>query len=378
VLLNLDALVHIEETVELGTWLDGTARAHAIPMRNGLLSLEGFQEGRPPTLLEHTPGYFTLTCLPFNYEPDAKCIAWLTFLREALNGSEEYVALFQEWLGYLFRPDLQLQKFMLISGDGATGKTTALTVVEALLGKDNVSHIPLSRFGQRFALAAMAGKVANITSESSHLVEEEGENMLKAVVSGDAVEVERKYQEAFTMTPTAKIMIACNTLPRFSDKTQGVWRRVLLFPFDHVVPEDRQVRGLAESIIEEELAGVFIWALDGLRQLNRNRRFTIPAASVAMTEQYRRESDSARAFLIDNYIYSPNGAGQLCEEVYAAYRRWCETNGCQPISQLHFGRSVHRVFPDAERVRPGGSGRRPWVYRGLVASQESGVWSQQS
>ena len=36
------------------------------------------------------------------------------------------------------------------------------------------------------------------------------------------------------------MMIATNALPRFADKTGGLWRRVLLVPFDKVIPEGQR------------------------------------------------------------------------------------------------------------------------------------------
>ena len=135
----------------------------------------------------------------------------------------ECIALLQEWVGYLFRPDLREQKFLLCVGEGVNGKGVLFEVVSALVGTANCSQISLSRFNSPFALYPTLNKVVNLTSESSHIVEDEAETVLKSFVAGDQFTFERKFKEPVSAIPTAKIMIATNALPRFNDKTQAIW-----------------------------------------------------------------------------------------------------------------------------------------------------------
>ena len=62
---------------------------------------------------------------------------------------------------------------------------------------------------------------------------------------------ERKYKDAFSAKPTAKVMIATNELPCFTDRSQGVWRRLLLAPFNRSIPEYQQNKNLAEELKQE-------------------------------------------------------------------------------------------------------------------------------
>jgi putative DNA primase/helicase len=81
--------------------------------------------------------------------------------------------------------DTKQQKFLLIAGDGQNGKTVFTTILEKMVGEDNVSHVPLSQFCNQFALAPTLGKVLNSTSESSHGLDEIAEATLKSYTSGD-------------------------------------------------------------------------------------------------------------------------------------------------------------------------------------------------
>jgi P4 family phage/plasmid primase-like protien len=367
IVMALTHLCLIESRQELNSWLDNINGAQVITAMNGNVSLTDRDKDGKPRLLPHTAKYFSLSRLPYDYDPAAQCPLWLTFLGDVLQGDQQYIHLIQEWCGYLFRPDLRQQKFLLCVGEGPNGKGVFFEVVEALVGRENCSQVPLTRFASPFALYTTLGKVLNATNESSHTIEEEAETILKAFVVGDRFTFERKFKEPVDAVPTAKVMIATNALPRFTDKTEGIWRRILLVPFNRAIPEDRQVKGLAQEIIEKELAGILNWTFDGLRRLNGQNGFTIPERSKDLMEEYRQDADPARAFLLENYTYSPNAYGDGTEEVYSRYREFCTVNGYQAMNERTFGRHVRRIFPDAERKRVGPRDNRRYVYEGLVA-----------
>jgi P4 family phage/plasmid primase-like protien len=361
--------VGLPQTRDMNTWEDGRERLgiHSLSMGNGVLTYSPHQLDPGPVLARHSPRFFCTIRLPYDYNPEAGCPKWQAFLEDVLSADKEYITLIQQWVGYVLRPDLREQKFLLCVGEGANGKGVLFEVIQDLVGQTNCSQVPLSRFGNPFALYSTFGKLVNMSSESTHMIDEEAESILKSFVAGDRFTFERKFREPVDSLPTAKLMIATNALPRFNDKTQGVWRRILLVPFDKMVPEDRQIKGLGQEIAKEELPGIFNWGMDGLRSLNRNNGFVKPARTDDLLEEYRRDSDPSRAFLADSFTQSPNAAGISCSEVYKLYRQWCEDNGCHPLGQLQFGRHVRRIFPGVDRVRLGGRDNREWVYRGLVS-----------
>lgn len=256
------------------------------------------------------------------------------------------------------------QKFLLCVGEGANGKGVLFDVIQALVGVENCSQVPISRFGDRFALYSTIGKVANFTNESSHILEDEAETILKSYVAGDKLTIDRKFREPVTVSPTSKLLIATNSLPRFSDKTHAVWRRILLVPFDLIIQEKYQVKDKAEQL-KTELSGILNWALAGLDRLTE-QGFTIPEGQKELMEDYRRDADPARAFLLDNYEQSLNGECVPCKEVYNTYKRFCEENGCYAMNERTFGQNVRRIFPDVKRRYRGPRNCREYVYEGLI------------
>jgi putative DNA primase/helicase len=54
---------------------------------------------------------------------------------------------------------------MLLVGEGANGNSVVLDVVEMLLGPENVSHVGLALFSERFQLTMTLHKLANLAAE---------------------------------------------------------------------------------------------------------------------------------------------------------------------------------------------------------------------
>lgn len=291
---------------------------------------------------------------------------WLKFLDDVLQGNEQKIRLLQCWCGYILRRDNNEHKFMLMVGDGANGKGVASDVIQSLYGVENCSQVPLSKFGDKFSLYATLGKMLNVTHEAASLIEHEAENALKEFVVGDRMQVERKYKDSMSVKPTAKVMISTNSLPRFNDRTNGAWRRVLLMAFLKSIPEHEQIRGLADEL-KKELPGILNWAFEGLRMLWRDG-FVVPDESRRLLEEHRQECNPASQFLSERYEYQQGeGISTPTQDVYQMYRQWCLERGYHPLGDRALGKEVQRAFEGVHRTRKGTRGDRFYVYSGLTS-----------
>jgi P4 family phage/plasmid primase-like protien len=365
--------VHIDESRQLNTWDDGRQRRLGIQtfaFSNGMLLTDHNYER--PAMAKPTPHYFSLTRLPYSYEPQAECPRWLAFLDDVMQHDAERIELLCQWAGYLLTTDSRRHKFMLIAGEGRNGKTVFTTLLERMVGVENVSHIPLSMFSHPFALAATLGKVLNSTSESCHGLDELAETMLKSFTSGDRMTFQRKFREPVHDVPTTKIMISTNQLPQFADKSEGLWRRLIFVPFENIYPEHRQNPDLADEL-SEELPGIFNWALAGLKRLRQAGHFVQPERCKQAMAEYRRDVNPARTFLLDNYTAGLEYEGLPSMEVYQSYTRWCEANGYRPMNNSNFGKEVKRAFTSVEKQRSRTSGRPTSIYAGIAVREDSYV-----
>lgn len=365
VLQALKSLVLIRSDIAQPSWLEGQRnRKSCIALENGLLDLDALLSNRQDVLTAHTSKWFSPVCLPYRWDPEASCPGFQNFLREIFEGDTERINLLQEWFGLCLVADMSFQKFLILLGEGANGKTAVLTVLTKLLGEANVSHVPLELFGQRFQLAPTLGKLANIVSEIGDCNRVD-EAILKSFVAGEPVHIDRKRLSPTQASATARLILATNNLPAFADRSSGLWRRLTIVPFHVVVPPNRQDRELTDKLLEE-LPGIFNWAIEGLRRLQARKNFTEPPVCREALNEHRLGSNPARAFLTDEMEFC-EGAGTPSGDVYQHYKFWCGEHGSKPLDDRYFGKEVARVYPRVTRQRAtGGRGApRPWIYVGL-------------
>lgn len=327
----------------------------------------------PSALHPHSPAWFSPVCLPYSYSPTAHSARWDAFIDRVSSSDEQSKRILQEWAGYLLTPDTSQQQFLMLEGEGSNGKSVYCAAIEALLGPDNVSHVSVENFGNQFALYGTIGKLANIVADIGEL-DRIAEGFLKSFVSGDRMTFDRKNLSAVECVPTARLMIATNNRPRFSDKSSGIWRRVLVLPFAAEITAEERVVNMDHSwwwYESGEMPGILNWAIEGLRRLRSQGRFTESLLSQIATEEYRRETNTAKAFLVENYEeanLSPlTGAVYevLCTKLYKDYREYCLENGNSPMNESNFGKEVRREFRRAMKMRKRDGDGRYYVYAGI-------------
>jgi P4 family phage/plasmid primase-like protien len=362
----LSGEVLLEQDCRQPAWLGtGPSQRNYLALSNGIVDVDALLAGEQRVLLPHTPKWFSPVCLPYAFDPGADCPRWSAFLGRNLAGDSGKTQLLQQFAGYLLLPDTSKQKFLMMVGEGANGKSVICAVFVALLGDENVSSVPLEMFGERFRLAGTLGKLANIVAEVGEL-DRIAEGQLKAFVTGDPIEFERKFKTPFTARPTARLVLATNNPPQFSDKSDGIWRRILLLRFTVQIPEPERIAGMDSVAFWQasgELPGILNWALAGLHDLRQLGRFVVPTICQEEVEKLRVESNPARRFLEENY---QAGQGAIpTAELYAAYSEWCKQHGHYALADIGFGREVSRRFIGVVRAKRTVNGQRSYAYCGL-------------
>lgn len=348
--------------------------SHCISLANGILDLDALLSGAElaDVLLAHTPKFFTLNSLPFPFVPEADIdgTRWLNTLSVNQEGDEQRMAILQEWAGYLLLPNTSEQKFLILEGEGANGKSVFCAGIEALLGLENVSHVPLELFGQRFALTTTLHKLANVAADCGE-IDKVAEGFLKSFTAGDRMMFDRKGKPPVEAFPTARLMLATNNRPRFSDRSGGLWRRMILVPWRREVPENERIKGMDKPeywLASGELPAMLNWAIDGLARLREQGGFTRSELVEEGINEYRIETNPARQFLLEHVKIGETW--MPCAELYAHYAEWCKANGYHKINENNFGREVRRVFKEVKTEQYRDQGQRHRRYVGIFYEQE--------
>jgi P4 family phage/plasmid primase-like protien len=372
ILASIRALTFLSEQVEIGRWLDDPERAgNWIALQNGILDIDAWLAGEENVLRPHTPQWFSPVCLPYDFDPQVACPKWRAALEHNMEGDRERIQLLQEWAGYNLVYDTSEQKFMTLAGDGGNGKSVYCAGLTGILGEENVSHLALEAFGERFKLYDTYGKLANIAMEVGEL-DRVAEGTLKQFTAGDRIGFERKYKDTVNAAPTARVTLSCNTLPRYSDRTSGIWRRLLLVPFRVRIEEAQNVKGMCEPRWwqeQGELSGMLLWALRGLKRLRRQNGFTRSETCQTALEEYRQDSNPAALFLAEHV--TEDAEGQIVTgRVYQQYVTWCGENGFKNLASNKFGAEIKRAFPKAKPAQVGWAGSRLRGYTGVALRGE--------
>ena len=339
---------------EMFSWLDdpsGRADRNYVAFANGILDIPAFLAGKPEAFQPPTAKWFSSSVLDYPFDPDAKCPRWVQFLDEVLGQDDQDAPLLiQEIFGYCIVPDTSFHKFFIMNGEGRNGKSTAIAVLEGLVGEKNVSHLSLESFGDPFLPSMTVGKLVNTMTEIVKLPPAV-EGKFKAFVGGEPFPVQRKFVNPVDTYPTARCVFATNSLPAVRDHSAGFWERLVLIPFRRFISEENRDTTLAQTL-RKELPGIALWALKGLERLRLQNKFTIPQASREALGQYKSESNPLGTWVSETYEFALDAEMPVktVGELFDCTERMDDPTLPKP-SLAQIKSEIQRAFPQCKFVR---------------------------
>ena len=321
--------------------------AESVNCLNGELELEvgGW------VLKSHRRELYRTTQIPIKYSAQATAPRFLEFLEQVFRDDEDRtdkVRAILEIMGYTLMSHARHEKFVVLIGAGANGKSALLRVLEGLCGPVNVAGVQPSNFDRTFQRAHLHHKLANIVTELR-----QGEVLadaeLKAIVSGETATVENKFKTPFTMQPYATCWFGTNHMPTTKDFSEALFRRALVITFNRVFTKPEQDPHLAGKLVAE-LPGILNMCLAAYGHALQ-AGFTEPASAVAATAEWRLEADPIAQFVEERCTRSPSSKIRS-SELHGDYRLWAEQNGLRQtlsiksfrdrLTRLGFGKRKDR------------------------------------
>jgi P4 family phage/plasmid primase-like protien len=310
---------------------------------NGLVNLHDLLLKGEAKLKPHTPDFFCQEGFPYEYNAKAECPLWEAHLDYIFEGDHQRTLLLQEWFGYCLVPDLQFQKAMFLEGEGQNGKTVCELCLVRLIGADRVSHVGLKDLATQYSLMKAEGKLVNICDDLGK-IGRESEVVFKQLTGGGKVQIDRKYLDPHAPRLTLRFLITMNGRPQLKDRSNALWRRIIIIPFHLEIPNDVKRPEFLEDEkptwpFYPELPGMFNWAMRGLRRLYQRGRFTEPPLCVEAHEEWVGESDPVKRFLQLHYEENPDGVVGK-DEMLNRYMAWSGRNE----NRITFGKRVKSQF----------------------------------
>jgi putative DNA primase/helicase len=309
-----------------------------INLKNGLFNRNTFE------LESHDSGVFSTTQLPFEYDPQAKCPSFMKFLKEIFRGDKALIRLIAEIIGYCLSNGVEAQKFFIFYSEGSSGKSTLCDIIHALAGgEDQVASVTLADLGKKFQRAQLADMQLNISTESdvSGALETPA---LKAITSGDPIQLEKKGVDPITHRVTTKLLFAVNTLPYPKDRSYAFTRRMIIVPFpvrftDNPTGPDEILidRGIKDELLKE-LPGIFNFAMRGLKRLKGNEfQFSESELADKIMAEYRRDINPIYDYIRTGIRVDESGE-IATKALYQSFRGWCYENGRSQAAKMEIRR----------------------------------------
>ncbi|MBR9916748.1 hypothetical protein GYB29_03455 [bacterium] len=305
------------------------------PLLNFLNGSLKFSEGKY-ILTEHSEDNLFTYILPYEYNPEATCDKFLSYLNQVIPEKDKQLVL-SEFLGSIFS-NLKHEKILILYGSGGNGKSVFLLISRAAIGEENVTSFSLESLtdSSGYYRAGLGNSLLNFAGEISTKV---NPDEFKKLASGEPTTARSPFGRPYEIKDYGRLAFNCNHLPDVTDNSDGYYRRFLIIPFNLTIPLANQNKNLANEIIQEELPGIMNWILEGLERLHIQNGFTKCVASSEILEWYQSNGNSIESFINDSKeIFTKDKF--LATDLRQKYLQYCEENDLKPEAKKTFFRGL--------------------------------------
>lgn len=267
-------------------------------------------------LVPHDRADMATKILPVGFDPGACCPLFDAFL-ERIQPDIEMRQFLLRWFG-LSMTGKTSQSMAFFYGDGANGKSVLVDVIAKVLGGYSATARieSLTGSGRRGGgdatpdLVPLMGARFVKTSEP-----DEGqrlqEGLIKELTGGEEILVRALNKDFVTVKPVFTLTMSGNHKPEIRGTDNGIWRRVMLVPFNVQIPEaERREFDIVVAELVAEGAGILNRLTDGLIDYLESG-LQVPESVREATNEYRTDSDPIGEFLTSACVITGDHADSL-------------------------------------------------------------------
>ncbi len=264
---------------------------------------EGYTRTAEVTLAPHARGQLMTKLAPVGYDARAPRPVFDAFIGR-IQPDPEMRAFLGRWFGLSMTGITAEQKLAFFYGAGANGKSVLVDIMARVFGDYAASAKIESLTGRNRRgggdatpdLVPLMGARMVRASEP-----EEGERLqegiIKELTGGEPILVRALHADFVEVRPEFKLTISGNHKPEIRGTDDGIWRRVLMVPFDVQIPAAERDATLPARLWAER-DGIFAWACEGLMDYLEGG-LREPQTVRDATAEYRADSDPVGVFLTE-------------------------------------------------------------------------------
>ena len=262
---------------------------------------------------------------------DAGKEIWEEALQTFFCGDKELIEYVQLNCGLAAIGKVYQEQMIMAYGGGANGKSTFWnTIFRAMgtyAGKISPETLTMNcKHNTRPEAAELKGKRLIIASEMQEGVRL-NTSMVKQLCSTDEIQAEKKYKDPFHFVPSHTLVLYTNHLPKVGANDDGIWRRLIVIPFNAKITGKSDIKNYADYLYENAGPYIMTWIINGAKKaIELNFKIKIPRVVQEAIDKYREANDWLGLFLeecceVDRMNVEKSG------ELYQQYRSYCMSNG---------------------------------------------------
>ena len=250
---------------------------------------------------------------------------WQDCLDLIFQHNQELIDYVQMICGLAAIGKVYVEALIIAYGDGRNGKSTFWNAVSRVLGlySGNISADTLTvgcRRNIKPEMAEVKGKCLLIAAEM-----QEGarlnDSTVKQLCSTDDVFAEKKYKDPFSFKPCHTLVLYTNHLPRVSASDDGIWRRLIVIPFNAKITGKSDIKNYGEYLYDNAGESILAWVIEGAKKvIDLDYQIPVPACVKAAIDEYR-------SHFMEDKCETGDGFRESSSSLYQAYRNYCiDTN----------------------------------------------------
>lgn len=283
--------------------------------------------------------YLTKT-VGVQYDPQAPCPRFMSFLDEISDGDIEMVEALQIAFGYALFGHVREQVMFVLIGNGSNGKGVLLNVMRHVCGDyaTTISYTLIKKHSTNPnaatpALAPLAGSRLVSCSEFDKSDKLE-ESLIKNITGADTISYRANYGEQSSFTPVSKIFLTTNNFPKIAFDNDAMWRRLFPIHMTKQFKDRNRILDLEEQI-KSEGSGILNWLIHGAVKYYQQGGLLWPDASRRYLASLRKDSDTVGNWLKDCCRMDDDGIA-TSKTAYDSYKLHAKNNNSLAITSKEF------------------------------------------
>ena len=294
-------------------------------------------------IVPHDRSFFCSKISPIDYQPAAPRPKFEKFLETIFDGDKEIIQFLKRLLGYSITGSNDEHKIAILYGDGGNGKSTLMKIMSHILGTYATStraEAWMKRYTES-KLDSLADLVNVRFIWTGEVAENDklNESRVKEFTSGDPQKAAELYHDAFNFTPIGHLFMPTNYKPRIQGMDEGIWRRILLIPFNVEIKET--IKGYDQIILDEEASGILSWLVEGAVEWKLSGGLHAPNSVKMATDDYRTDEDTITQFL-EERTKRMEGLRVGTSDLYGAYTKFCDFYRCKRLNNKVFVQEMEK------------------------------------